>query len=86
MVDDFKLALEQANQDPEVKAVVISVDSPGGEITASDVLYNSLEEVQQKQALRGVFQLHRGLGRLLHGLREPATSCATPRPSRVRSA
>ncbi len=42
MVEDFKLALEQARADPEVKAVVISVDSPGGEITASDVLYNSL--------------------------------------------
>lgn len=42
MVEDFKLALEQAQKDPEVKAIVISVDSPGGEITASDVLYNSL--------------------------------------------
>lgn len=42
LVEDFKLALEQAQKDPEVKAIVISVDSPGGEITASDVLYNSL--------------------------------------------
>lgn len=42
LVEDFKLALEQAEKDPTVKAVVISVDSPGGEITASDVLYNSL--------------------------------------------
>lgn len=42
MVEDFKLALAQAQADPEVKAVVISMDSPGGEITASDVLYNSL--------------------------------------------
>jgi len=44
MVEDFKQALEQARQDPEVKGVIISVDSPGGEITASDVLYNSLKE------------------------------------------
>ncbi|MFZ4780166.1 MAG: signal peptide peptidase SppA [Terrimicrobiaceae bacterium] len=44
MVGDFKRALAQARQDPEVKAVIISVDSPGGEITASDVLYNSLKE------------------------------------------
>jgi protease-4 len=42
-VQDFKRALEQAQKDPDVKAVVISVDSPGGEITASDVLYNSLQ-------------------------------------------
>lgn len=44
MVEDFKLALEQAKADPSVSAVVISVDSPGGEITASDVLYHSLKE------------------------------------------
>lgn len=42
MVDDFKRALDQARKDPDVKAVVISVDSPGGEITASDVLYHAL--------------------------------------------
>ncbi len=44
MVGDFKRALDQARQDPQIKAVIISVDSPGGEITASDVLYNSLKE------------------------------------------
>lgn len=44
MVEDFKRALDQARRDPKVKAVIISVDSPGGEITASDVLYNSLKE------------------------------------------
>ncbi len=43
-MNDFKRALEQARDDDRVKAVVISVDSPGGEITASDVLYNSLKE------------------------------------------
>ena len=42
VVQGFKNALEQARADAQVKAVVISVDSPGGEITASDVLYNSL--------------------------------------------
>jgi protease IV len=44
MVEDFKNALQQAKEDSAVKAVVISVDSPGGEITASDVLYHSLKE------------------------------------------
>lgn len=44
MVEDFKAALEQARRDENVKAVVIAVDSPGGEITASDVLYHSLKE------------------------------------------
>jgi protease-4 len=43
MVEDFKLALQQAATDPEVKAVIIETDSPGGEITASDVLYHALK-------------------------------------------
>ena len=42
MVDDLKAALEQAERDREIKAVVLQVDSPGGEITASDVLYNAI--------------------------------------------
>ncbi len=42
MVEDFKEALEQAQFDTQVKAVVIAMDSPGGEITASDVLYDAI--------------------------------------------
>ena len=48
VVQGFKNALEQARADAQVKAVVISVDSPGGEITASDVLYNSLREFSKE--------------------------------------
>ncbi len=44
LVADFKRALDQAREDKNVKAVVISTDSPGGEITASDVLYNAIQE------------------------------------------
>jgi len=49
MVTDFKRALDQAEEDPKVKAVVISVDSPGGEITASDVLYNRLKQFTENK-------------------------------------
>jgi len=49
MVQGFKNALDQARADSQVKAVVISVDSPGGEITASDVLYNSLKEFSKEK-------------------------------------
>lgn len=52
LVADFKRALEQAREDDSVRAVVISVDSPGGEITASDVLYNALRDfVKHKPAV-----------------------------------
>ena len=42
MVDDLKSAFEQAENDRQIKAVVLQVDSPGGEITASDVLYDAI--------------------------------------------
>lgn len=46
MVDDVKLQLEQAALDEKVKAVVLYVDSPGGEVTASDVIYNAVKKVR----------------------------------------
>ncbi len=42
MVEDLKAAMEQAETDKQIKAVVLQVDSPGGEITASDVLYDAI--------------------------------------------
>lgn len=44
LVDDFKAALQQAKEDPDVAAVVIATDSPGGEVTASDVLYKAIQD------------------------------------------
>lgn len=49
MVEDFKLALKQAAEDSDVKAIVIETDSPGGEITASDVLYNALRNFDSQK-------------------------------------
>ncbi len=46
MVDDLKLQLEQAALDDKIKAVVLYVDSPGGEVTASDVIYNAVRKVR----------------------------------------
>lgn len=42
MVEDLKAALTQAREDSQIKAVILQVDSPGGEITASDVLYDAI--------------------------------------------
>src|SRR3954465_9868974 len=39
MVDDLRTALQQARDDRKVRAVVLEIDSPGGEVTASDVIY-----------------------------------------------
>ena len=42
MVDDLRWQLEQARNDNNVRAVVLDVDSPGGEVTASDMIYNAV--------------------------------------------
>jgi protease-4 len=49
MVEDLKAAFRQAANDPDVKAVVMSVDSPGGEITASDVIYHEIKKLKARK-------------------------------------
>lgn len=59
MVDDIKKALRAAAEDDDVKAVVMAVDSPGGEVTASDIIYN---EVLKVRALKPVIVSMSSLG------------------------
>lgn len=49
MVDDMRLALQQARDDDDVRAVVLEIDSPGGEVTASDVIYNWVVKTRAKK-------------------------------------
>jgi protease-4 len=46
MVDDLKIQLEQAAMDEKVRAIVLYVDSPGGEVTASDSIYTTVRKVR----------------------------------------
>ena len=43
LVARIKEELKRAAQDPAVKAVVLRINSPGGTVTASDILYHELE-------------------------------------------
>ena len=49
MVESTKRALRQAVEDADVKAIVIRVDSPGGEVTASDTIYHAVQQAQAKK-------------------------------------
>ena len=49
MVDDIKSALQTALEDEEVKAIVLAVDSPGGEVTAADIIYNAAVKAQKEK-------------------------------------
>lgn len=47
MVDVIKAQLERADKDDEVKAVVLRVDSPGGEVLASDEIARYIRKFQE---------------------------------------
>lgn len=49
MVDDFKHSLKAAVEEENVKGILIRINSPGGEVTASDVLYNAIQQAAQKK-------------------------------------
>jgi protease-4 len=49
MVEDMRLALQQARDDDHVRAIVLEIDSPGGEVTASDVIYNWVVKARAKK-------------------------------------
>jgi protease IV len=48
LVELVEKALKQAGEDKNVKALVLKVNSPGGEVLASDEIYNLIERFQQK--------------------------------------
>ncbi len=49
MVGDLKDQLDQAVRDKRVKAIVLRIDSPGGEVVASDAIYRALAEVRDDE-------------------------------------
>ncbi len=44
LVTETKQALDQALADRRVKAIVLRIDSPGGEVTASDTIYHAVKQ------------------------------------------
>jgi protease-4 len=48
IVDIVKAQLNEAENDRRVKAVILRVDSPGGEVLASDEIYRALTDFQKK--------------------------------------
>jgi len=54
MVDMVRQQLAQARQDQWIKALVLNVDSPGGGITASDVIYHEVLEYKKAKGVKVV--------------------------------
>ncbi len=47
-VDLFVSRLDLAEKDPAVKAVIVRINSPGGTVTASDIMYGELRRFRDK--------------------------------------
>ena len=68
MVDVIKAQLDRAKEDNRVKAVILKVDSPGGEVMASDQINKAIAKFQDgfRQAGDLLDGQPRGERRLLH--------------------
>ena len=48
MVDEFREELKKAESDPKVGALIIRINSPGGTVTASDILHHEILRYKKK--------------------------------------
>lgn len=53
--DEIRVKLDQAMRDKSLKGIVVRVNSPGGDVVASDEIYRKLIEVREKTKLPVVF-------------------------------
>ena len=54
MVQEIVSQLRKAEDDPEVKAVLLKIDSPGGSVIASDLIYNEIVAFKQRKEAKVV--------------------------------
>ena len=52
MVQDIVSQLKLAEADPDIKAVLFKIDSPGGSVTASDILYHEIKSFKERTGIK----------------------------------
>lgn len=48
VVDEMKEILRKAENDPKIRCLILRINTPGGEVTSSDILYHELMNFKQK--------------------------------------
>ncbi|MDR1304098.1 MAG: signal peptide peptidase SppA [Verrucomicrobiales bacterium] len=56
MVDEFLAKLKQAGDTDAIHAVLLRVNSPGGEVTASDVIYRAVKKLDRQKPVVAYIQ------------------------------
>ncbi len=49
--DDVRLVLDMAERDRNIRAVILRLDTPGGEVTATDTIYHELRGFKERTGL-----------------------------------
>ncbi|MDI6732798.1 MAG: signal peptide peptidase SppA [Planctomycetota bacterium] len=49
--------LQLAEKDKKIKAIILAIDSPGGGVTASDIIYRAIKEFKQKHPDKPIIAL-----------------------------
>lgn len=52
MVQQIVAYLKHAEQDPEIKALLLKINTPGGSVTASDILYHEISAYKQRTGVK----------------------------------
>jgi len=51
-VEEVKDRLLKAEKDPNIRAVILRLNSPGGEVTSSDIIYQELKKYKEKTGVK----------------------------------
>ena len=57
MLQETVSQFRKAEQDKQVKAILLKIDSPGGTVTASDVIYNEIMNYKKRSGIKVVASL-----------------------------
>lgn len=49
--EQIKALLNKAEKDPKISAVILRIDTPGGEVTATDMIYHEIMEFKKRSTL-----------------------------------
>ena len=51
MVEELGMQLDRARNDDDVKGVILSINSPGGEVTASEIIYHKISKFKKERGI-----------------------------------
>ena len=49
MVEKIRSVIEKAEKDKNIKALLVKINSPGGTVTASDIIFHLFKDYKEKK-------------------------------------